>query len=375
MRAQHPDPVTSATGRTTVALDSPNDLLGWWDRWNTLAVQSGALIFRSPAWVAAWWEVLHPDDRVELLVRGDDQPDGLVALATGRRRLHPRLPIAPTVTVLAGSGVGAADHLGPVGVDAFTRRQLVADAVSHVGGRPLQLAELSDEFGATARALGATPIHQRRCPAVALSPEAGPATWPRHLRKALRRRERRAAELGIERRWIRLDAGSSEPIGQLNRLHDAVWASRGRSGLSTSWRDELVLRVAEASTGDDGAWMQVLERDGMAVAALLGFRYGSTFCSYRTGWDPSLRSLGLGLLLHSDAIRRASSLGCGRYDFLRGTEPHKYTLGGVDAIESTSVVGRGVAGRLIVERERRSAQRNAGAGWHERDSPAASVSC
>ena len=108
MRAQHPDPVTSATGRTTVALDSPNDLLGWWDRWNTLAVQSGALIFRSPAWVAAWWEVLHPDDRVELLVRGDDQPDGLVALATGRRRLHPRLPIAPTVTVLAGSGVGAA---------------------------------------------------------------------------------------------------------------------------------------------------------------------------------------------------------------------------------------------------------------------------
>jgi len=121
--------------------------------------------------------------------------------------------------------------------------------------------------------------------------------------------------------------------------------------------------------------MQVLERDGMAVAALLGFRYGSTFCSYRTGWDPSLRSLGLGLLLHSDAIRRASSLGCGRYDFLRGTEPHKYTLGGVDAIESTSVVARGVAGRLLVERERRSAQRNAGAGWHERDSPAASVSC
>jgi CelD/BcsL family acetyltransferase involved in cellulose biosynthesis len=73
-----------------------------------------------------------------------------------------------------------------------------------------------------------------------------------------------------------------------------------------------------------------LEVGGVRVAAVLGFDYGDSFYLYNSGYDPEYSRLSVGLLLKALCIKESIARGKKHFDFLRGSEPYKYNMGGRD---------------------------------------------
>ena len=86
-----------------------------------------------------------------------------------------------------------------------------------------------------------------------------------------------------------------------------------------------------------------LEVEGRRVAAALCFDYRGQRLLYNSGFDPGYSHLSVGLLLKALCIRDAIEQGLAYFDFLRGDEPYKYDLGGVDRALYQVTVRRGPA--------------------------------
>ena len=361
---------TDATVGTVraIALGDPAALGPWRTRWDDVARRSGALACQSSAWLTAWWSVLEPAAEVTLLVHyepgeGLQAPSGLWALGAMRRRLHRRVPISLPYVGVAGAGLGAADHMGPLSTSAGVGASLLAAAMDVAGDRPLVLSNLASRHHPAAAGLtGAVLVERTPCPGVDLRSAATTAElWRPSRRGDIRRCERRMREAGFERRWVRLGDSNLHELDELQRLHRRLWTWRGQQGLLDDRRKRFLAAVAAGLDEPDGAWLQLIEGSGGPIAAMLALRFGSTMCSYATGWDPTHRRLGLGVLLEAGGIELALAQGLDRYDFLRGTEPHKFALGGVSDVDSTYCVPRGWAGPLLLRRDRMAARRSAAA--------------
>jgi len=73
-----------------------------------------------------------------------------------------------------------------------------------------------------------------------------------------------------------------------------------------------------------------LEIEGVRTSTVLCFDYGDEIALYNSGYDPAYASLSIGLLLKAFCLKEAIATGKKRFDFLRGSEPYKYDLGGQD---------------------------------------------
>jgi CelD/BcsL family acetyltransferase involved in cellulose biosynthesis len=71
-----------------------------------------------------------------------------------------------------------------------------------------------------------------------------------------------------------------------------------------------------------------LELNNQPVAASMCFDFNSTRHLYNSGFDPSFRSLSVGLMCKILSIKDAIEKGLKKYDFLKGAETYKYRLGG-----------------------------------------------
>jgi len=71
-----------------------------------------------------------------------------------------------------------------------------------------------------------------------------------------------------------------------------------------------------------------LEIDGVPVAASLCFDYGLSRLLYNSGYDPEMSFYSVGLLMNAICLKDAIEQGDAYFDFLRGSEPYKYHLGG-----------------------------------------------
>ena len=344
----------------TFEISGGGDLAALHDEWKHLAHECGALYFASPEWIGSWQKVFEPGCRLTVLVDGPtSDPDGILALAHLHRRLHHRVPVGIGHLAIAGSWVGAADHLGPVARSDASARRLLEAAVAYAGRRPLVLANLDQRFTGIAAGLGgAVEITTDECVVLHLAGVGSTEEiWNQKLRKNLRRRNRLMNEMGLERRWVHGGPEAVEAVHELRRLHLARWSSRGTGGLFDQQRMDFLVDLVGRADGEDGVWIEVIEGASGAVGVLLGFEYGGTFSAYKSGWDPSTQSLGMGLLLHGAAIERAISRGARRYDFLRGPHPHKFRLGGTSQTNHTLIVPNGPAGRTLVARDRLYAAR------------------
>ena len=73
-----------------------------------------------------------------------------------------------------------------------------------------------------------------------------------------------------------------------------------------------------------------LEIDGLNVASSLCFDYGRSRLLYNSGYDPEASYYSVGLLMTALCIKDAINIEFQYFDFLRGSEPYKYHLGGVN---------------------------------------------
>ncbi|MBI4830746.1 MAG: GNAT family N-acetyltransferase [Candidatus Lindowbacteria bacterium] len=72
----------------------------------------------------------------------------------------------------------------------------------------------------------------------------------------------------------------------------------------------------------------LLKLNDSPAATVLCFDYYGTMYLYISGYDPRYGSLSVGLLCKILSIEHSIKLGRKKYDFLKGTEPYKYRLGG-----------------------------------------------
>lgn len=332
--------------------------------WARLARAVPTSYFQTPAWVSAWHEQLEPAARLSFVcAREGGELVGLVPLAGLARRLHARVPLPVPYVGFAGAGRGAGDHLGPVvapGVDV----EALLRAATRVAGRRSLLLEGIDaaHVEVLERTMGVEVVDRVRCPAIAVprGHDSVVAAFPTKLRKNVRRRARLLEEAGVKGRWVESTNELVQTLADLKDLHTRRWKSKGGAGLFDEDRRRFLVALARRADADSGARLFVFEHETTVVAAMFCLLHRDTISIYKTGWDPDYKRFGLGIALAVAALEWAHALGLATVDYLRGSEPHKYELGGVDRVDATLLRSAGLSGRVLAWRESMS-RRRAGA--------------
>lgn len=332
--------------------------------WQSLSKRVECSYFQTWEWVRAWHDVLEPASRITLVLATDESggPLGLLALADLRRRLHSRVPVAVAYLGLAGSGRGAGDHLGPLTVSADVAEGLIGEMRDLAGPRPILVESIRRDLAPLfVDKLGGEVIDRIRCPAMVLPADNDvTAMWPKKLRQNVERRGRQLLAEGVRGRWIPPGEEASAMLTDLQDLHTRRWRAKGGSGLFGSERLAFLRRLTTLAPQPDGPWLYVYEHQGSVVGALLGLRHKDTLSIYKTGWDPDYKRFGMGIALAAEAMAWMRTEGLTTFDYLRGSEPHKYEFGAADRTDCTVLRPSGVRGYLLRLRETASI-RKAGA--------------
>ncbi len=163
-----------------------------------------------------------------------------------------------------------------------------------------------------------------------------PVDWNTYL-SGLRKKDRHE----LRRKFRRLEAAegfapkvytSPEDVSdKLDAFFELMRQSREEKHRFLTPEREAFFRemaVALAEVGVLGLWF--LEQNGIPVSSALCFDYCGRRLLYNSGFDPAFAELSVGLLLKATCIRDAIEKKLTSFEFLRGDEPYKYHLGGVD---------------------------------------------
>jgi CelD/BcsL family acetyltransferase involved in cellulose biosynthesis len=173
-----------------------------------------------------------------------------------------------------------------------------------------------------------------------------PVDWDTYLSE-LRKKDRHE----LRRKFRRLEAADGfEPkvytdpgdvAEKLDYFFDLMRQSREEKHRFLTPEREAFFRemaVALAEVGVLGLWF--LEQNGTPVSSALCFDYCGRRLLYNSGFDPEYADLSVGLLLKATCIRDAIERKLTSFEFLRGDEPYKYHLGGVDQAVYCMTVSR-----------------------------------
>ena len=105
-------------------------------------------------------------------------------------------------------------------------------------------------------------------------------------------------------------------------------------------RESFFRQVAQCTAELDLLRLFFLNMDGQDVATSLCFDYNGTRFLYNSGYNPDYAYYSVGLLLNALCLREAIEQGKSYFDFLRGPEPYKYHLGGLDRTIYRMVVSK-----------------------------------
>ena len=161
-----------------------------------------------------------------------------------------------------------------------------------------------------------------------------PSTWDEYLsmlskkdRHELRRKFRRLDGLD-EWRWYVVDT-EDEVVGRLDDfLRLMRMSDPEKSEFMTPKREKFFREMARRTAQLGLIKLFFMEVNGNLAASSICFDYGSTRLLYNSGHDPELRYYSVGLLMNALCLRDAIEQGKAYFDFLRGSEPYKYHLGG-----------------------------------------------
>ncbi len=196
------------------------------------------------------------------------------------------------------------------------------------------------------------------------------ASRSRNFRSQIGRRERnlrREHEVSVR---SATDETVQDDISQLFDLHMRRWSGRGRSSLEAKVARPFLTSFAVAAQRRDWLRLRLLEVDGTAVAAFLGWRLGQTYAFYQSGFDPDWSGMSVGMVLMALTVRSALEEGADEFDMLLGDEPYKHRFTNASRPVQTVILTRSMGPtRLLVSGEataRRYAQHLAGRRGYER---------
>jgi CelD/BcsL family acetyltransferase involved in cellulose biosynthesis len=152
---------------------------------------------------------------------------------------------------------------------------------------------------------------------------------PKKDRHELRRKLRKLQAAGeLEFRTYTSPQDVEERIPTLLRL---MVESRGdKAAFMSEQMGRFFHRMAPAMAAEGLVRLYELELDTKCVASVLCLQQGGQLYFYNSGYDPQYAGLSVGLASKAFCVRDAIECACHCADFLRGKEPYKYDLGGVD---------------------------------------------
>ena len=155
------------------------------------------------------------------------------------------------------------------------------------------------------------------------------ASLAKKHRHELRRKIRKLEAAGEARQVTVTDAqGLEEEMEDFLRLMGGT--SEDKAAFLTPERRRFFHLLAKRAADRGALKLSFLEVDGERLAACLIFDYAGVFMLYNSGYDPARSDLSVGLINKAFAIREAIGFGRRRFDFLKGAERYKYSLGGRD---------------------------------------------
>jgi CelD/BcsL family acetyltransferase involved in cellulose biosynthesis len=135
------------------------------------------------------------------------------------------------------------------------------------------------------------------------------------------RRKRRRYESEVGALLHRTHTGTGFGIEEFIRLHRL--AAGGKGKFMTAPRASFFKRLATLP----GWRIDLLERDGVATAALFGWADHRGYYLYNSCFDPSLQAASPGLVLLTSMIETAIRSRLQIFDFLKGDEGYKSRMG------------------------------------------------
>jgi CelD/BcsL family acetyltransferase involved in cellulose biosynthesis len=297
-------------------------------------------IFATLEWNELWWRHYGRGRELRLAVcRRGDRVEAIVPLFVWAER---------PLRVLRLLGHGHGDRLGPVceDDDAATAGPALRRALAATR-HDVFVGDWVDGERRFAHALDGRVLRTTGYPILALQGRswdellAGASVRLRKTIRHSRNRLERAHEVRIR------SADAVTLVADLEttfRLHRARF---GRHQGCHFCRDYEPFQREFAELALERGWLRllVLELDGNAVAADLGFRFGNAHFAYQGGRDPAWERESVGFVLEVESIRRALAEGAAEYRFLGGEEPYKYRFPTEDPRLETVVAAATSRGR------------------------------
>ncbi|HID90109.1 MAG TPA: GNAT family N-acetyltransferase [Anaerolineales bacterium] len=317
------------------------------EEWDTLLCRSAMdTIFLTPTYQRTWWRHLGQGDLLLLTVREGEELTGVAPLflteQEGRRVLQTVGCVEVSDYLDWVLAPGREEEILAALLD-FLNGSLTWDAIDlcnvHQDSPTLALLPAP----ARRRGWSVRTEVQEVCPVVDL-----PETWEAYLaslgrkdRHELRRKMRRAEAMEGLRWYI---VGPEHDLGAEMEafLHLMAASAPEKAAFLTAPMRAFFQELARATF--EAGWLQLafLEVEGRRLASYLNFVYDNRVLVYNSGLDwEAYPTLGAGIVLTGLLIRHAIEKGRETYDFLRGSEPYKYRLGGKDV----------TVHRILIERE------------------------
>jgi CelD/BcsL family acetyltransferase involved in cellulose biosynthesis len=310
------------------------------DEWLRLLAQMPfQSVFLTPQWQDVWWRHFAGNRQLCLFaVRSDD------GVLRG---------LAPLMLDREAEGLSRLSFVGDLDVCDYCDVLVDPAYVSQVGAAlvPAMLDAVGDEgdlelINLSSHSLTPGLLHQgleahgltveieavETCPTIDL-----PTEWEAYLatlrskdRHELRRKLRRAqTSARLHCRVTREADALVEDLEIFFSLHRMSQQADKREFMTAG---KVAFFQDLARTLGACGWFELtlLYANDVAIAALCGFPYGSTYAAYNAGFHPNYSYLSAGTVLFADRIRDAIDRRFTHFDFLRGDERYKYRFGASD---------------------------------------------
>jgi len=328
-------------------------------QWHDLLSSCAAdTLFITPGWQKVWWEQFGDGaEKLLLCLKGENSIEAIAPLA--RRN--------GTISFIGSQDVcDYNDFLVSRGAEA----RFYPCLLGHLDGEEWETLELSSLPESSPTLAYLPDLARQRGYSVELKEEdvapalSLPDSWDAYLgtlskkdRHELRRKLRRLGQIGGGEWAEEVTPLSppetphgvrcyklSDPAEVESSLEDFFALMRSsretKHRFLTPPREQFFRNIAREMSGIGVFKLFFLELKGERVAAAMCFDYGPGRLLYNSGFNPAHGYYSVGLLLKALCIKDAIEEGKAYFDFLRGSEPYKYDLGGKNRTVYQMVVKR-----------------------------------
>jgi len=284
--------------------------------------------FVLPPWLKVWWQELGAE--AELYLSSVRQGENIIGIAP--------LLLKEGKASLVGS-VDVCDYLDFV--IAPEREQdffgVLLDDLKGKGVNHLDLRPLRPDSTVLIHLVS---IAENRGDEVLCQPEDVsieldlPATWEEYLavlttkqRHEVRRKLRRLSEAGkVDYHFVEDSVAVPDAIDIFLKMFTE--SRQDKATFLTTQMESFLRSLANSMTEAGLLRLGILDLDTSPIAMIMCFDYNDCLYLYNSGYDPQYNNLSAGLLCKVLCIKESIQEGKKRFDFLKGSEPYKYHLGG-----------------------------------------------